>query len=200
VKRVGWIILAIAVAVSPVDTWLDARMPRLVLLAMPVWLTLGVLAAAGRRWRRFNPRGLAGVAWAIGAIAFWMIPRSVDAVRTSEFADQLMHGSMLTAGMALALSWRIAPFVVRGAIAIYGVAMMIALGAIYTSYSALLCGMFDLAQQKQTGEWLLRVSPAAILVIIIAGMRSLRMSVRHPPGAGMYHPTPAAVVREAGSH
>jgi len=163
VTRVAWVALvAIALAVSPVDTWLDARMPRLLLLAMPAWLALGVLAAADRRWERFNPHGLTGVIWAIGAI------------------------SMFAAGMALAASWRITPFVVRGALAIYGVAMTIALGVIYSSYAALLCGTFDLAQQKQTGEWLLRLSPAAILVIILAGMRSLRVSVRQPAEAPVY--------------
>lgn len=185
--RVAWVALvAIALAVSPVNTWLDARMPRLLLLAMPTWFALGALAVADRRWERFNPHGLTGVIWAIGAIAFWMIPRSVDAVRTSGLADQLMHASMFAAGMALAASWRITPFVVRGALAIYGVAMTIALGVIYSSYAALLCGTFDLAQQKQTGEWLLRLSPAAILVIILAGMRSLRVSVRQPAEAPVY--------------
>jgi len=120
-----------------------------------------------------------------------MIPRSVDAIRASEVADQLMHASMLGAGAALAASWRVMPFVVRGVLGIYAAAMALSLGLIYSSYSALLCGTFDLAQQRLTGTWLLRLSPLVVLLVVAAGIVSLRAAGRRrdrersaPPSAG----------------
>ena len=180
-RRALWIAAAaLALSNSRADEWLDATMPRLVLLALPAWAALGILAVgrSGRTWTRGNRYGLTGLACALGALAFWMIPRSVDAIRTSEVADQLMHASMLGAGAALAASWRIMPFVVRGVLGIYAAAMTIALGFIYSSYSALLCGTFDLAQQRQTGTWLLRLSPLVVLLVVAAGMAALRTAAR----------------------
>ena len=180
-RRLVWIVaFALALSLSPLDRWLDGTMPRLVLLAIPVWATLGILAIhrTGWVWSLGNPHGLTGLAWALGAFAFWMIPRSVDAIRISSVADQLMHASIFLAGAALAASWRGMPFVIRGVLGIYGAAMTIALGFVYTSYSALLCGTFNLAQQRLTGSWLLRFSPAIVLLVIVTGVRSLRAASR----------------------
>jgi hypothetical protein len=191
-KRALWIAaVALALSNSPADEWLDATMPRLILLAIPAWATLGILAAcrSGGAWTRGNRYGLTGLTWALGALGFWMIPRSVDAIRTSEVADQLMHASMLSAGAALALSWRAMPFVVRGVLGIYAAAMTIALGFIYSSYSALLCGTFDLAQQRQAGTWLLRLSPLLVLLVVASGMVSLRASGRQRDGERSGSPT-----------
>lgn len=181
-RRALWIAaVALALSNSPTDEWLDATMPRLVLLALPAWATLGTLAVgrSGRTWMRGNRHGLTGLVSALGALAFWMIPRSVDAIRASEVADQLMHASMLGAGAALAASWRVMPFVVRGVLGIYAAAMTLSLGLIYSSYSALLCGTFDLAQQRLTGIWLLRLSPLVVLLVVIAGVTSLRAAARN---------------------
>jgi len=180
-RRALWIAAAaLALSNSSADDWLDATMPRLVLLALPAWAALGILAVgrSGRAWTRGNRYGLTGLACALGALAFWMIPRSVDAIRAIEVADQLMHVSMLGAGAALAASWRVMPFVVRGVLGIYAAAMTIAVGIIYSSYSALLCGTFDLAQQRMTGNWLLRLSPLVVLLVVITGVASLHAAAR----------------------
>jgi cytochrome c oxidase assembly factor CtaG len=180
-RRTLWIAAAaLALSDPAANRWLDATMPRLVLLAGPAWTTLGILAVgrSGWTWKRGNEHGLTGLTFALGALAFWMIPRSVDAVRTSAVADQLMHASMLAAGAALAASWRIMPFVVRGVLGIYAAAMTIALGVIYSSYSALLCGTFDFAQQRLAGNWLLRLSPLVVLLVVITGVSSLHAAAR----------------------
>lgn len=185
-RRALWFVAAaLVLSVSPADAWLDATMPRLVLLAFPVWVALGVLAVAGsgRVWTRGNDHGLTGLVLALGALGFWMIPRSVDAIRASEVADLLMHASMLAAGAALAVSWRRMPFVVRGVLGIYAAAMTLALGLVYSSYSALLCGTFDLAQQRLTGMWLLRVSPLVVLLVVVAGAAALRAPAACEPAA-----------------
>ena len=50
-RRALWIAAAaLALSESAADRWLDATMPRLVLLAVPAWATLGILAV-GRSGR-----------------------------------------------------------------------------------------------------------------------------------------------------
>ena len=150
-------------------------MPRLLLVEMPAWVALGWLA--GRRpqarVRAWNPHGLTGLAFFLGALGFWMIPRSVDAIGASGIVDQLMHASLLAGGAALASSVPAMPFVLRGALGIYGASMTFSLGVFYTSYRALLCGTFDLAQQRSTGQWLLVACPLVVLFVLGSGARAL---------------------------
>jgi hypothetical protein len=174
-RVVLWAFLVLVLAASPLDAWLDRAMPRLLLLEMPAWIALGWVA--GRRMeakpRAWNPRGVTGLAFFLGALAFWTLPRSVDAIGASEVVDQLMHASLLVAGAGLAMSVSSMPFVVRGALAVYGVSMAFALGMLYTSYRALLCGTFDLVQQRSTGRWLLVASPFLVVLLLGRGARAL---------------------------
>ncbi len=170
-----WSVEALVLASPPLHGWIHVVMPRLLLLEVPAWLALGWLAGRGRErvFRPFNPHGVTGLVFFLGALGFWMIPRSVDWVGTSVAADWIMHATLLGAGAALAASVRSMPFVLRGALGIYGASMTFALGMIYSSYSALLCGTFDLAQQKDTGHLLLGACPVVVLLVIGAGVRSL---------------------------
>jgi hypothetical protein len=170
-----WTLLVLVLAASPLDAWLDRAMPRLLLLEMPSWIALGWVAGRrmGAKPRAWNPSGLTGLAFFLGALAFWTLPRSVDAIGASEVVDQLMHANLLVAGAGLALSVPSMPFVVRGALGIYGVSMTFALGVLYTSYRALLCGTFDLVQQRTTGQWLLVASPFLVALVLGRGARAL---------------------------
>lgn len=174
-RSLVWTLTVLVLAAPPLDDWLDSSMPRLLLIEMPAWVALGWLA--GRRpqarTRAWNPHGLTGLAFFLGALGFWMISRSVDAIGASEIVDQFMHVSLLVGGAALASSVPSMPFVLRGALGIYGASMTFSLGVFYTSYRALLCGTFDLAQQRSTGHWLLVVCPFVVLFVLGAGARAL---------------------------
>jgi hypothetical protein len=170
-----WALLVLALAASPIDDWLDRTMPRLLLVEMPAWIALGWVAARRSRAeaRPWNPYGLTGLAFFLGALGFWMIPRSVDAIGASEVVDQTMHASLLLAGAALASSVPLMPFVVRAALGIYGASMTLSLGMVYASWSSLLCGTFDLSQQRAAGHWLLVACPFVVLLVIGCGARAL---------------------------
>lgn len=191
-RAAGVTVVALLLALSPVARWLVATMPRLLLLAVPLWFVLGLAATAGGRlvWERGNPHGLTGLAWTLGAFGFWMIPRSVDAVASSALVAGLMAASLFAAGALLAASWRRVPFVIRGALGIQGAAMTIALGFIYLGYTALLCGTFNLAQQRQTGVWLLRLAPVVVLIVVGAGARALHLAARQRRRERLAAPTP----------
>lgn len=174
-RSLAWALAVLVLAASPLDDWLDGVMPRLLLLEMPAWIALGWLAGSRvpRRPRAWNPHGLAGLGFFVGAVGFWMIPRSVDLIGSSGLADQAMHATLLVAGAGLALSLPSMPFVLRSALGIYGASMTFALGMLYTRYSALLCGTFDLAQQRAAGRYLLAATPVVVVLVIGASARAL---------------------------
>ncbi|MEO8601307.1 MAG: hypothetical protein ABI629_01890 [bacterium] len=156
--------------------------PRFVVLHIPAWLALGYLAGLRLRTTRampWNPLGLSGLVFCLGSLSFWMIPRSVDCAVLSPWADQLLHANLLAAGVALASSVPVMPFVLRAAVSIYGASMIFSLGALYTHYSALLCGTFTLAQQKQTGRLLYILSVPIVIALLASGLRTL---ARQRPG------------------
>ncbi len=179
-RALVWVAAVAALAAPPIHGWIHPVMPRLLLLEVPAWIALGALATRHRcpSPRAWNPHGLTGLVFFLGVLGFWMIPRSVDLTSSSLAADQLMHVSLLASGAALAVSVPSMPFVLRGALGIYGASMTFALGMIYTSYSALLCGTFDLAQQKETGHLLLTACPLVVLVVVGSGARALLVQVR----------------------
>jgi cytochrome c oxidase assembly factor CtaG len=178
-RRLAWVCLVALLGSPLADARLIRTQPRFVLLHVPLWLALGYVAGrhlrAVRRPRAepWNPLGLTGLVFFVGTLAFWMIPRSVDSAVLSRGVDQLLHASLLAAGFTLAWSMPIMPFVVRAALGIYGASMVLSLGALYTSYSALLCGTFTLAEQRQTGKWLTLAFPFIVVALLALGVRAL---------------------------
>ncbi len=171
-----WVGLAGLLASPLVDAYLTHTQPRFVVLHVPAWLVLGYLAGhhlRSTRATRSNPLGLTGFVFFVGSLTLWMIPRSVDSAVLSVWIDQLLHVNLLVAGFALGWSVLAMPFVLRAAIGIYGASMTFALGALYTHYSALLCGTFTLAQQKQTGQALYVLSALIVIAVFVSGVRAL---------------------------
>lgn len=176
----------VALLLPPLDRALVATMPRLLLVQMPALVALGLLA--GRQLPpavpRADPHGLAALAFFVGALGFWMIPRAVDAVAVSPAAATAMRASLFAAGAGLAVALRVMPFALRGALAVYAVAMLLAMGVIYSSYRALLCSTFSLADQALVGSALLHATPLALLAAIGFVAHALhRERTRARPGA-----------------
>ncbi len=178
-----WIALAAVLAIGPLDRWLDTTMPRIVLLQMPAWFTLGWLAGRkrGTLLATIDPRGLGSLALAALTVIFWMIPRSIDAIGISPLADTLLHISLLIVGFALADGFPRLPFVAKAALCIMGTSHVFALGIFYSKYTALLCGSFSLIQQQELGRWLLRLTPFVLVWALIGAFRALSRSSSTQP-------------------
>ncbi len=196
IKQAAWFAAIVLLSLNPLDPWLDSSMPRVVLLQMPAWFVLGWIQGRKRCWRlaTVDPNGLGAFALAIFTIIFWMIPRSIDAVGSSDFADSLLHVSMLIAGFSLAVSFTRLPFVGKAAFAIMGASKVFALGIFYSKYTALLCGSFSLAQQKELGAWLLRLTPFMVVWAVAAVARMLiRQKQKDSPAAEQASASPVCV-------
>jgi cytochrome c oxidase assembly factor CtaG len=192
-RRLAWLCLVPLLASPLVDPALTRTQPRFLLIHVPLWVVLGYLAGrhlgANRRPRAmaWNPLGLTGAVFFVGSLAFWMIPRSVDGAVLSYGMDQLLHANLLAAGFALAWSMPVMPFVLRAALGIYGASMVFSLASLYTYYTALLCGTFTLAEQKQTGHILYYLCPLIVVALLVLGARALGRERAHPAPNGPRH-------------
>lgn len=166
-----WAVAALVLVSPPLDPFLDAAMARHVLLQIPALFFLGFIAGRSN-WisvKRYNLLGLAGLVFFIGSLLFWMIPRSLDAAVSDNRIDQLMHLNIIAAGWALSKSLPLMPVIMRVALGMYGLTMIISLGAIYSSYDALICAVYSIGQQKETGWYLFRIAAALFLVLLVRG-------------------------------
>ncbi len=172
-----WLIAAGALASPFVDGYLTQTQPRFVVFHGPAWLLLGYVAGRhfilAPRPHAWNPLGLTGLVFFVGSVAFWMIPRTVDAAVLSWWVDELLHVNLVAAGFLLGWSVPAMPFVLKAASGIYAASMTFALGALYTHYSGLLCGTFTLLQQRQTGHRLYVLSSLIVVAVFAGGLRGL---------------------------
>lgn len=176
---------AALLSLPAVDAWFASAMVRVMLLELPLWALLGALAARSRRTAWSLSASLAALVFALGAIAFWLLPRSLDVAQSEAGADHLMHASLFLAGAALAVSLPRTPLTVRLALGLYTCSMVFAMGMFYVSFDALVCGAFDRRQQLVLGSWLLRLTAPLTLAFLIAAVRGLsRLEEAHPAATG----------------
>lgn len=181
---------ALVLVMPPLDPFLDAVMRRHVEWQMPALVVLGYLAGSGHIPRWFaaaNPSGLLGLAFALGSMALWMIPRSLDVAVVHNAVDQLLHASMFGSGLALAWSLPLASFALRMALGIHGVAMIGALGIMYSEFPRLICATYNLQQQRAVGGDLQAIAVVLWVALALQAWRELR-----PRGGGPLEPAGSA--------
>lgn len=168
-------LLALALALPPLDPWFDERMARHMALQFPLLALTGFIA--GRRWRdraeSVDPHGLGALLFLGGALMFWMLPRSIDRAVADWRTDQLLHMSLFLGGLVLSARWPRVPYAARGAAAIMLIAMLIAVGSFYYEARMLLCSRYTLPMQAEAGAALLRLALAASPFILVGLARSL---------------------------
>ena len=166
-RRAAAVATACLLALPPADAYLAATMERRLLIQIPAMLVLGALAgwpvgAAPRPWRS---RDLAALAFAAGAMAFWMIPRSLDLAARNHLADVALHLSMFAAGLALARSLPHLSFAIPMTLGVQATAMLVALGIVYLHFPGLICTAYTLEQQRVAGAGLVRAGPVAWILL-----------------------------------
>ncbi len=158
------LLTALVLAMPPLAGWFSATMPRHQLLQVPAMLLLGVLAIRSARRRGLQLPDThywdpALLVLAVGAMLFWMIPRSLDIASTNAVADQLLHVSWFLIGAIAANSLPRVSLIVGVALAIHALAMLIMLGVVYQRYPGLICTAYTMEQQRYTGRILLYAAP-----------------------------------------
>ena len=167
-----WILLTI----EPLDRLFDERMALHMLLQVPLLLLAGVLAGRSLSHTfgaRLDPHGLSSLFFFLGTLAFWMLPLSFDAAVVNSWHDLLMHINLFVAGALLPGAIGRMSFAVRAAAGIYLTAMLATAAMVYLNSQSLICNVYTIEMQKETGRCLLWALPLFFLLHMITLLRTL---------------------------
>lgn len=156
---------------------LETEMARQMALQLPLLVTTGGLIAHALRgcepgWLRNADRsGGLGLTVALFAVAFWMLPRSLDAALAAPGMEAAkMITVPLLAGVPLTSSWRRLPALARGFLAANLLSMLGIVGALYLAAPVRLCVYYRLDQQAAAGEGLIALAGAAGLAWLLSAL------------------------------
>lgn len=163
-------ILFAALAVPAVARALQAHMQAQMLVQIPLLATAGYLLRSvvpvrlERTLGRWNVNGISGLVLATFALAYWMLPRSMDAASTEPAFIVAKYLTVpLLVGLPLGLSWPRMNFVARGVVTMELMAMLFRLGWLYLVSPVRLCSNYLVSDQQRTGTYMLVAGGALLL-------------------------------------
>ena len=162
----GWLALASPWARTGLETSLIGHM----LVQIPLLVACGWLLGHGRGWGgAWNGRGIPGVLLAVFALAFWMIPRWLDAALSDPAWEAAKFVSLpLLVGWPMGLSWPRLPALARGFVWANGLSMLAVVGWLYWAAPVRVCNNYLADQQADFGL------SAFAVVAALAGYWTLR--------------------------
>jgi len=139
---------------------LENSMLRNLFLSYPLIIYLGWLVGmtlAPKRSHRIiqtiNMGGITGLIVASFALAFWMIPRWMDAAVSDTVIQIVKHTCLFfLVGLPLGYSWSSTNFIIRGFIKIELLGMLLRLGWVYVISPVRLCNNYSLNEQYIAGQ------------------------------------------------
>ena len=152
-------------AMPPFRMALESSMPSHMLLQLPLLIFGGGLIGSSLQpglaslHNRYDPHGIATILIAVFALAFWMLPRSLDAA----LADSVTEGAKFITvpgliGIPLALAWSRLPVVARGFVVGNLISMLAVVGWLYLAAPVRVCNFYLTSDQSLTGKGLLCLS------------------------------------------
>jgi len=151
-----------------IDAAFSATMPRKVLAEPILLLFLGSMLSRLVPWARAASYAPSAVAGATLILMFWMIPRSIDLTQIDPNMNGLYVFSLFVVGFLLSHYLPLLPGVARAVHALYFSSMIVALGLLYVSLTALLCSAFTLEDQHAFGRLLV---PLGLVLYTLALVR-----------------------------
>lgn len=171
--RFSWqisLILIVGLSLPPARHFLEADMRMHMLVQFPlliiagVWIGLLLPNYLKIKLSPYHSYGITGLLIASSVTSFWMIPLALDEVLVLPSLEIAKFISLLVAGVALAISWRAAGFLIQGFFLANVLPMMTVVGWLYLAAPLRLCNAYLSSQQESTGLALVYLS---ILVIIV---------------------------------
>lgn len=165
---------------------LEARLPTHLLVQFPLLLAGGALLAGPKPppvLAPWNRGGATGLALAAVILAFWMLPRAIDASLTSAIYEAGKLAGLPLAGAALAWSLPALPWLARQLLASQAIAMAAATGWLYTALPERLCLRYLRSDQDALGIALLLLAVGAFLVWLGGLLRGSRAAAGEPRGS-----------------
>jgi len=165
---------------------LEAQLLTHLFVQFPLLLAAGALLAGPRPPARLGPwnrGGAAGLALAAVILAFWMLPRVIDAsVGDGRFAFA-KFAALPVAGAALACCLPRLPWLARQFLALQTIAMAAAVGWLYLALPERLCLRYLRSEQDELGAAFLIVAVTSFCVWL-GGLLRVAPDRRAIPRAG----------------
>lgn len=166
-------LLLLLLAVPPLAAWWKAALVRHMLVQIPLLVVAGLLVGpllwparrAGPGWGQAE--AVAAVLAGLFCLAFWMLPRWLDAAVSDPAVDGVKIASLfLLGGVPLGWGWvRLRP-VARGFVWAHAVTMLAVVGLLYRVYPDRLCNSYLLGEQAQLGTGTLLLAGVLGLVAV----------------------------------
>ena len=156
------------IAATPAGAYLEASLLSHVLIEIPLLIVIGMIAGALLKQHLtgvLDVISIPGILLACFTLAFWMIPRWLDASVNDEFIASMKYLSLpALAGAPLALCWRNLHPVARGVVKIELLAMLLRLGWLYLVSPDRLCNNYLLSEQQELGYAFIVLASAAGII------------------------------------
>ena len=165
---------------------LERTMWLQMLVQIPLLISAGVIASgviASRTtssellWRRWNRHGMSGLVLAAGGVAFWMIPRWLDAAVEHPGVDVAKALSLWAVGVVGALSWRAAGAIVQLFVLGNMAWMTATVGLLLLDAPTRLCVTYGASDQRLAGYGLLVVTLAVVVKALLRASVALPLTV-----------------------
>lgn len=189
----GPALLALLV-VPPLRPWLESSLIGHMLVQIPLLVLAGVLLARSlpAAWRaravRLDMYGVLGLLLALFVVAYWLLPRNLDAAVLEAGAGWAKIVTLvLLAGLPLGLTAHRLPLLLRGVLWIKGTAMFFVMGWLYREAPDRLCNAYLLGEQQLLGNLALvagGISLVLILLFLLLGPPRVSRA-EYAPAAGL---------------
>lgn len=158
-----WLLLIafVVLALPPIQIFLEQSMVTHMLVQLPALTIIGWMAgnAFPEEWKRklstWNKWGITGIALAIVIMAYWMLPRSLDAAITEWPFEIIKFLTIPLMGISLSLSWPLLHPIAQGVLKLEFWATFMRLGWLYIDLPDRLCANYLLSDQRILGQLLL---------------------------------------------
>jgi len=162
----------LATFIPNVHKLLNSEMYLKMLVQIPAYSILSFII--GLKLRSLNNKvilqiskhGSSALIFLFGSQTFWMIPRSLDLSVYNEAFAILLPLNLIGAGFLFGIAFKSAPFVLKTAFSIYGLAMFLAMGIIYINFNSLICAVFSIEMQHLAGKYILYVFPFVFVLFL----------------------------------
>ena len=192
----AWLAIVLPPPGPSLGRWLEATMAGHVLVEIPLLVAVGV--ALGR-WvetrcdcrlpRSCNAGGIPGILIAMFSLAFWMVPRWLDAALMDPLVATAKYVSLpLLVGVPLAWSWSRMHPVTRGVVKIECLAMLFRLGWFYLASPDRLCNNYLLDDQARLGQGLVASGVALAIAWLVPVFFDMRPASTVSPSPSVTPP------------
>ena len=148
-----------AITLSPFGEILESSMPAHVLIEIPLLIAVGMIIAQvfdkslNRFFYSLNRGGIFGILLTTVVLAFWMIPRWLDASLNYESVAWAKYLTLpFFVGIPLACSWSLLHPIARGVVKIEFLSMLFRLGWLYIISPDRLCNNYLINDQEFLGK------------------------------------------------